>query len=595
MSYILKHKVLFVVALLIILGGGYYGYKKFTSTTAAPSYVLAAVEKGTIITSVSGSGQVSASNQVDVKPKASGDVLTVSVKNGDVVKAGQTLAQLNARDALQTVRDAQNSLDTAKLSLEKLTKATDPLSLLQAEDALTQAQESQQNATADLKKAYDDGFNTVANAFVDIPSIMTGLHDILLGYDFSSSQDNKSYYSDSVKNYDPKAEVYRDDAYNAYIAARTAYDQNFSDYKTANRSSDAQTTENLIQETYNTVKKMAESVKITNNFILFYQDKLSERNISVPSLSNTHLASLSTYTSKTNTHLSNLLSITQTIKNDKDTIVSSGRTIAEKTQSLADLKAGADPLDIRSQQLAVQQRQNALADAQGKLSDYTIRAPFDGVIAVVSVKKGDTLSSGTAAFTMITQQKIAGISLNEVDVAKVKVGQKVNITFDAVSDLNITGEVSDIDLIGTVSQGVVSYNVRITFDTQDDRVKAGMSLSTAIITATKQDVLLVPNSAVKTQGNSSYVNILPGATVATGSQGVASSATLVGQTVEIGLADDTNTEIVSGLKEGDLVITKTITSATKTTAAPSLLQSIGGNRGGGAAAGGAAAGRALGR
>ena len=98
---------------------------------------------------------------------------------------------------------------------------------------------------------------------------------------------------------------------------------------------------------------------------------------------------------------------------------------------------------------------------------------------------------------LITKQKIAEISLNEVDAAKVKVGQKVTLTFDAIDGLSITGEVSEIDALGTVSQGVVTYGVKIAFDTQDERVKSGMSVSAAIITDVKQNVLLVPNAAVK--------------------------------------------------------------------------------------------------
>ena len=92
-------------------------------------------------------------------------------------------------------------------------------------------------------------------------------------------------------------------------------------------------------------------------------------------------------------------------------------------------------------------------------------------------------------------------------MAKVKVGQKVTLTFDAIEDLSITGEVAEIDTLGTVSQGVVNYAVKIVFDTQDERVKSGMSVSAAIITDVKQDVLLVPNAAVKSN-DEQYVEVL---------------------------------------------------------------------------------------
>src|SRR3989304_2362717 len=81
---------------------------------------------------------------------------------------------------------------------------------------------------ADLKKAYEDGFNETSNAFLDLPAIMAGLNDLLFKNNFISSQTNLNYYSDAVKSYDEKAVLYKDDAFNSYQAARKAYDQNFT-------------------------------------------------------------------------------------------------------------------------------------------------------------------------------------------------------------------------------------------------------------------------------------------------------------------------------------------------------------------------------
>ena len=546
-----KHKFIAGILLLLVIAGGYWSYAKIFNNDDAVRYATAQVQNGTLIVSVSGSGQVSVSNQVDIKPKASGDIVYVGVKNGQEVKAGTLIAQLDARDAQKTVRDAETNLESAKLSLEKLKKPADTLSILQAENSLAQAKESKQKAEDDLKKAYDDGFNTIANAFLDLPTVISGLHDILFSSDTGlggGNQWNIDYYADSVKTYDEKALQYKDDTSQSYQKARQEYDKNFTDYKTITRYSDPATIEGLINETYDTTKAIAEAVKSANNLIQFYQDKLTERNLKPAAISDTHLSTLNTYTGKTNTHLLNLLGIKNTIKNSRDTIVNADRSIAEKTESLTKLKAGADALDIQSSELAVKQRENALLDAKEKLADYFIRAPFDGVITKVNAKKGDSVSSASILVTLITRQKLAEISLNEVDVAKIKVGQKATLTFDAVPDLTITGQVAEIDTVGTITQGVVTYAVKITFDTQDDRVKPGMSISAAIITDIKQDALLVPNSAVKQQGDMAYVEIFAGETQAPRHQ-----------TVQIGLSNDTMTEVTNGLKEGDQVVTQTIT------------------------------------
>jgi len=162
----------------------------------------------------------------------------------------------------------------------------------------------------------------------------------------------------------------------------------------------------------------------------------------------------------------------------------------------------------------VAQKSDAIVDAQVQLAKYGIRASFDGIIASVAGKttKGEDVASGTVMAVLVTPQKIATITLNEIDIAKVKLGQKATVTFDAVEDLTMTGAVAEIDTIGTTTQGVVNYGVQVALDDQDDRIKSGMSVSVAIVTDMKPDALLVPNTAVKTSNGGRYVETFPGTT-----------------------------------------------------------------------------------
>ncbi|MCX6782008.1 MAG: efflux RND transporter periplasmic adaptor subunit [Candidatus Magasanikbacteria bacterium] len=563
-----KHKIYTLIILALVGVGGYFGYKKWFVPDAVTRYVTAKVERGVLVSSISGSGQVSASNQVDIQPKASGDVLSVSVKAGQEVKAGALLVQLNASAALKAVRDASSNLESTRLSLEKLTKSTDALTLLQYENSLAQAQESKTKAEDDLAKAYEDGFNNVANAFLDLPSMVSGLYDILYGYTFDYSIPNLEYYANNAMIFEDveRAENYRNSVSLSYSAAKNAYDINFDSYKAAGRFSSTSTIEDLIDETYETTKLIAEAIKNANNLVQYYTDVLTENKARVQSQASNHLSTLNGYTGTTNSQLITLLAQKRTIQTDKESIVNSERTIAEKTVSLADLKAGTDPLDIQAQQITLRQRQNSLSDARETLSNYSVRAPFDGVIAAVNVKKGDAASSGSAVCTIITKQRVATIALNEVDVAKVKAGQKAVVTFDAVEDLSITGEVVEVDAIGAVSQGVVSYNVKVAFDIQDERVKPGMSVSVSIILSSKPDVLLVSSSAIKTQNGSSYAEVMV-------------SGTPQKMTITVGDSNDTMTEVVSGLSEGDEVVTQTVTGAGTASAAAGSAGSQSANRG----------------
>lgn len=550
---IIKYKFIGGIILIIIIAGGYFGYGALFGNKSATQYIAVTVEKGTLIVSVSGSGQVSATNQVDIKSKANGEITAVYAVSGQEVKAGALLVAMDAADAARAVRDAETSLETAKLELDKLLQPADELTLLQSENSLIQARESKQNSEENLKKAREDGFNAVSTVFLNLPSIMSGLYDIM--YSASAglggiSQWNIDYYAGAAGKYDEMAYQYKTDADEKYQAARSAYDKNFQDYKTASRFSDDATIESLINQTYETTKKIAEAIKSDNNLIQFYGDKMTENNLKQSAQATSHLSTLSSYTASTNGYLSSILSAKNSIQDSKNAITSADRSIAEKTLSLAKTKAGPDEFDIRAKKIVIQQKEDALLSAKQTLADCYIRAPFNGIIAKVSVKKGDTASSGISTVTIITKQKLAEISLNEVDIAKIKADQKSTLAFDAVSDLIISGEVAEIDAIGVVTQGVVNYSAKIVFDTQDERIKPGMSVSASVITDAKQNVLVVPNSAIKQQGGSAYVEIL-------------TNDIPQQQPVETGLANDTMTEIVSGLQEGQRVVTQTI-SATVT-------------------------------
>lgn len=544
---VLERKILFGTIALALIASGYFGYTKIFSTDGVVRYATAQVQKGMLIVSITGSGQTSVSNQVDVKPKASGDIIYVGVKNGQEVKAGMLLAQIDSRDAQKAVRDAEVNLESAKLSLEKLQKPADELSILQAENSLAQAKESKQKAEDDIIKAYDDGFNSVSSAFLDMPSIITGIEDL---FAIQSLSDNSTRMSGKT------AQDYRATAETAYYKAKNVFEVNRKNYRTLSISSLKKDIEDIINETYETNKLLSDAIKSMRNFVDYLAEDAG-RSSDFTSSQNT----LSTYTSTTNGHLSNLLSVKRIIQTSKETIVNSNRTIAEKTESLVKLTAGADALDIQSQELTIRQRENALLDAKEKLADYFIRAPFGGVVAKINVKKGDPVSGSTVAAILITKQKIAEISLNEIDVTKVKAGQKATLTFDAIPDLAITGQVAEVDAVGTVSQGVVTYAVKIGFDTQDDRIKTAMSVSAAIITEAKPNALLVPNSAVKSQGGMSYVEIVDGddrnLALANASGAILKNSPRR-QPIEIGAASDEFTEIAGGLKEGDLVVTRTI-------------------------------------
>ena len=264
-------------------------------------------------------------------------------------------------------------------------------------------------------------------------------------------------------------------------------------------------------------------------------------------------------------------------------------SITENQETLQELQQGPDPLDIQSDQLSIQQQQNALDQAEDALADYTITAPISGTIANLDLNVGDTVGSGTNAATLITNQDIADLSLNEVDAAKVQAGQNATLTFDAIPNLSLTGTVVDVSPLGTVSSGVVSYDVKIGFTTQDPRVKAGMTVDADIETAVHENVLEVPAGAVQTQNGQSYVLAFNPPLSTTSTTGVTTS-----QTPEEHPGyhrhhrrHHTNTEIDSGLTAGQQIVSRT--TGSNTASAATTATTRGGFGGGGAGGGGGGA------
>lgn len=544
--YAVTHKFVSAVIVLIIIIAGYKLYQAVFGASAETRYVIAAVTKGTVVATVSGSGQVSAENQVDIKTKSSGEITGLYVKTGDEVTAGTILGVIDARDATTEWENAQ-------LSYDKLV-TIDPDAKRKAETVLAQAKE-------DLDSAYLGARIDLIAASTEFADILTGLNDIYNGNTSNGylgaivqrggiSQDKGDYITRGQKNY------YQADSLIRELARQL---------QTISATTERAEIERILTKEQTVAVNTAQAAKSTLDAVTYLRS--IEYDQSLTTKANNAYTTVISLTSRASAAVSKLTTTANNITNNK-------RALVEAQATMDNLKDGPDTLDLRTEELALRQKQEALAD-------HYIRAPFNGQIATVDIKRGDTVSSGAIAITIITNQKIAEISLNEVDAAAVAVGQTATISFDALPNLSLSGRVAEIDLIGTVAQGVVTYNAKISFDTQDSRVRPGMSASAVIATEAKTDVLTVPGVAVKTKSGSSYVQIVPAeTTVSTDNLGMILASTPTNQTVVIGIADDTSVEIVSGLKEGDKVVTKTIAAnAVKTTTqAPSLIGGGGGGR-----------------
>lgn len=132
------NKTISIIAILIIVTGGYISIKKIFSPTSTNQYILARVSKGDIETTITGTGQVSATNQIDIKAKVSGDITYIGATEGQYMKAGQIIAKVDTTDI-------SLSLQSARISLAKLKKPAEQSSVISSQNSLTDAEEHQKH------------------------------------------------------------------------------------------------------------------------------------------------------------------------------------------------------------------------------------------------------------------------------------------------------------------------------------------------------------------------------------------------------------------------------------------------------------------
>ena len=200
------------------------------------------------------------------------------------------------------------------------------------------------------------------------------------------------------------------------------------------------------------------------------------------------------------------------------------------------VKDGPNPDDIAAAKARV-------ASAQANVNIARIAAPFAGTITMVNLIPGDQVSPGTPAAGLADLTTyFVDVQVSEVDIDKVKVGQPVTLTFDAIMDKSFTGKVTDIGMTGAVVQGVVTFEVTVQILDADASVKPGMTAGVNILTTEIKGVLVVPNRSVRTQDGERVVYVMR-------------NGTPTPVKVKLGATSDTQSQVLPGdLKEGDEIL-----------------------------------------
>jgi len=212
-----------------------------------------------------------------------------------------------------------------------------------------------------------------------------------------------------------------------------------------------------------------------------------------------------------------------------------------------------------------------------RTSSPSITAPSAGTIKSVTVAEGMNIGSEETASGSRANQRIATIgneglpiatfNISEIEVSLIKPGQKATVTLDSISDKTFTGKVVSVDRVGSVTNNVTTYPIIIQLDTSSELILPNMTAVANVITDSKSDILIIPSAAITYQNDQTLVTIIK-------------DEIEVNQKVEIGISNDTQVEIISGLNESDVVVTGSVSTG-KTTEEESGGFIIPGSGGGG--------------
>lgn len=225
------------------------------------------------------------------------------------------------------------------------------------------------------------------------------------------------------------------------------------------------------------------------------------------------------------------------------------KTIAKADEDLALAKAKLDDAQREYDRLtagntteiaAAQARVDA---AQATLNLARIVSPFPGIVTESYPLPGDQVNAGATAFRLDNLSSLfVDVEVSEVDINSVSIGQPVTLTFDAILGKEYHGEVVEVAQTGTSVQGVVSFKVTVELTDADQNVKPGMTAAVNITVQEMQDVILIPNRAVRLSDGVRVVYLLV-------------NGQSVKTEIRLGSSSDTMSALTSGdVKEGDAII-----------------------------------------
>jgi len=218
--------------------------------------------------------------------------------------------------------------------------------------------------------------------------------------------------------------------------------------------------------------------------------------------------------------------------------------VVQAQKELDKAKAGPAQVDIDKADIAIQQAQAELDQAQEALDRTKLVAPFDGIVSAVNLDVGSLATPALSAIELTDISTLhVTVQVDEVDIRQIKEGMRAQVRLDALPGLVLPARVDRIALVGTNNNGIINYDVQVNLDATDPRVRVGMTADASMIVEKRDHVLVVPNLYIRLDRdkNQAFVNL------------VDTDGKLAEVEVKLGLQGQDSSEVLSGLKVGDVV------------------------------------------
>ena len=486
-----------VPVLCVAVAGGVFLLRPQQAKPASvdASYTEAAPERRDVTNTLSGTGTLNPANTYTVKSLVEGKVLTGTIEEGDIVEESNVLYTIDSSDASTNFEKAEIAMQQAQRSYDKVVDRQ----YVRAEVA---------GVVSSLKVTKGDEVTSGQEV-----AIIRDSSRMLLTLEFPAA-----------------------DAANFSVgqSAAVTLDGTFEQLDgtvTSVSGTDALSAGNLLTRTVTITVKNAGGLTTAQ-----------AATASINGVSSIGSATFAYQAERTLTAQAagtvTSINVQEGSEVAKDDIILglSGDDLTESIQSASE--------SLRSAEISMQNLQDAM-------NNYTITAPISGTIIEKDAKVGDAVKAGdTLCIVYDLSYLEMRINVDELQISSISVGQKVQITADAVPDKTYVGTVTRVSMKGTSNGGTTTYPVTIRID-DTDGLRPGMNANAEIVVAEANNALVVPNAAVV---RGSYVLVTKDSpSAANADMAMAAPEGFVYVPVKTGVSDDDYTQIVSGIQEGDTI------------------------------------------